>query len=101
MRKTIAIWTITAIAVAGAATTALAKPGDQYTLWAGGCLPGDTVNPMGSSFHCTEALSANPGGGPTVDPSLFKARRAVSKVPSATAKPIPVAKPALPAAPGR
>lgn len=103
MRKTIAIWTIAAVAIAGAATPALAKPGDQYTLWAGGCLPGDIVNPVGgSTFHCTEALSTNPGGRPAYDASRFKARKAAPATAApAIPKPAPVAKPATSAPSGK
>ena len=62
MRRDFIISAIVGIIVAGTATATLAKPGDQYTLYAGGCLPGDIVNPAGSAFHCTEAISVNPNG---------------------------------------
>lgn len=79
--------------VAGAATTALAKPGDQYTLYAGGCLPGDKVNPVGSPFHCTEKLVVNPNGGAAAktaikveEPSSASKQPAKSSAPATSAK---------------
>jgi hypothetical protein len=43
-------------------TPAYARVKEYYTLDAGGCLPGDTVNkqPCCSGFHCSSGLALNP-----------------------------------------
>lgn len=43
-------------------TPAMARVKEYYTLDAGGCLPGDTVNkqPCCSGFHCSSGIALNP-----------------------------------------
>jgi hypothetical protein len=43
-------------------TPAMARVKEYYTLDAGGCLPGDTVNkqPCCSGFHCSSGFRLNP-----------------------------------------
>ena len=95
---------IIGIMVAGAATATLAKPGDQYTLTAGGCLPGDTVNPPTSDWHCTEKKSFKPGGNVVDRKAETKAGNTLPgsrPAQQAPVEPSSVAKPPIPTAPAK
>ena len=93
---------IIGIMVAGAATATLAKPGDNYNLTAGGCLPGDTVNnPAKGGWHCTEKKSFNPGGNVVDRKAETKAGNTLPgsrPAQQAPVEPSSVAKPPIPTA---
>lgn len=90
MRKAFGISAIIVIMVTGATTATLAAPGDQYTLNAGGCLKGDKVNPPGSDFHCTEAMTVKQVG------NVVGSKQAKLPAANPLSEPSPAVKPSIP-----